>query len=112
MWFFKNKAIFQSTHPIRSVTYAAVIGANAPDISIHTHCKGCDQKREASKTALPLKSSWLYYTAVTIGGSWRLFLFVLENLITKTYKDNNENTKIERKIFSGSDKAVFDPVFV
>ena len=36
------------------------------------------------------------WTAVTIPSSWRLFSFTLENLITKTYKGNNEYTKLNQ----------------
>jgi hypothetical protein len=56
------------------------------------------QKRESQKdTAYPriLSFNLLQGQPSTIRGSWRLFSFVLENLITQTNKGNQQYTKLD-----------------
>ena len=55
--------------------------------------KGKPQKRP---TLWIIKLNVLQHQPSTIPSSWRLFSFVLENLITKTDKGNNEYTKLNQ----------------
>lgn len=54
------------------------------------------EKGKATEAAYPqiVISSYLV-TAATIRSSWRLFPFILDNLVNKTNKGNNEYTYLD-----------------
>ena len=53
-------------------------------------------EKKGNRKRLPDIVTAIYMTAVSYCSSWRLFSFTLENLIAKTYKGNNEYTKLNQ----------------